>query len=331
MKIKCQFIECITFNSIQIHQVNCNCRLTEYLFEDKQVHIFTLVMGCCCRKTCMKYKHRERIRSNDEDNEIYHFSSVFPEKLNQTRQTPINVKLNSGNVDTLNVELLRNRHTGYPRLDERLRSFSDAQVQDVWTVTELTPSLYLCAGFIIHYNPNLIHEMGITCIINATHEMNRPLIDTKTVEYIKIRIHDTPNTNIFYLFKPVSQLIEANTEAGGKTLIHCTLGKSRSASLYIAYFMTCHDLTYCEALGWVKSNRFIVNPNRGFRKQLREYEKSLEGCKIGKHSKVTLTKNEMKTIGTIKRLTWSLQTRHTKTVKSRFPLYPYLAEYVGTQ
>ena len=288
-------------------------------------------MGCCCRKTCIKYKDTEWIRSNDEDGEFYHLSSVFPEKQNQTKETPINVKLSSGGVDISNVELLRHRHTGYPRLDDRLRSLSDAQVQDVWTISELMPSLYLCAGFIIHYDPNVISSMGITCIINATHEMNRPSTDTKTVGYIKIPIHDTPTTNIFYLFKPVSQLIEANTEAGGKTLIHCTLGKSRSASLYIAYFMAYHDLTYCEALGWVKSNRFIVNPNRGFRKQLREYEKSLNGGEKGKYSKVTLTENEMKTIGTIKRLTWTLQKRHTKTVKSRFPLYPYLAEYVGTQ
>ena len=287
-------------------------------------------MGCCCRKTCIKYKDTEWTRSNDGDGEFYPLSSVGPEKQNQTKETPINVKLSSGNVDTSNVELLRHRHTGYPRLDDRLRSLSDAQVMDVWTISELMPSLYLCAGFTIHYDPNLIHAMGITCIINATHEMNRPLIDTKNVEYIKIPIHDHPTTNIFYLFKPVSRLIEANTEAGGKTLIHCTLGKSRSASLYIAYFMTCHDLTYCEAFGWVKSNRSIVNPNRGFRKQLREYEKLLEGYKTGKYSKMTLTKNEMKTIGTIKRLTWSLQNKHAKTVNRRFPLYPHLADYIGS-
>jgi len=288
-------------------------------------------MGCCCRKICIKYNDTEWIRSNDEDGEFYHLSSVFPEKQNQTKETPINVKLSSGGVDISNVELLRHRHTGYPRLDDRLTSFSDAQVQDAWTITELTPSLYLCAGFTIHYDPNLINTLGISFIINATHEMNRPLIDTKSVEYMKIPIHDSPTTNIFYLFKPVSQLIEANTETGGKTLIHCALGKSRSASLCIAYFMTCHNLTYCEALSWVKSNRFIVNPNRGFRKQLREYEKSLEGGKKGKYSKVTLTKNEMKTIGTIKRVTWSLQTRHRRTVERRFPLYPHLADYIGTQ
>ena len=288
-------------------------------------------MGSCCRKTRLKYKYTEEKRSNDKEGEFHSFSSVFPLNPNEKKETQINVELSTGNADISNVELLRHRSTGYPRLDDRLRSLSDAQIKEVWTISELMPSLYLCAGFIIHYDPNVISSMGITCIINATHEMNRPSIDTKTVGYIKIPIHDTPTTNIFYLFKPVSQLIEANTEAGGKTLIHCTLGKSRSASLYIAYFMTYHDLTYCEALGWVKSNRFIVNPNRGFRKQLREYEKILNGGEKGKYSKVTLTENEIKIIGTIKRLTWSLQTRHTKTVKSRFPLYPYLAEYVRTQ
>ena len=257
------------------------------------------------------------------------FSSICPLKQNQPKETQINVKLSPGNVDISNVELLRHRTTGYPRLDDRLRSLSDAQIQEVWTISEVVPSLYLCAGFIIHYDPSLISSMGITCIINATHELNQPLIDTKTVEYIKIPIHDTPTTNIFYLFKPVSQLIKANIESGGKTLIHCTLGKSRSASLYIAYFMTCHNLTYCEALGWVKSNRFIVNPNRGFRKQLREYENVLEGCKTDKYSKVTLAKNEIKTIGAIKRLTWHLQTKHTRKGKQRFPLYPYLVEYIG--
>jgi len=44
----------------------------------------------------------------------------------------------------------------------------------------------------------------------------------------------------------------------------------------IAYIMKSKNMTYNEALDYVRSKRGIVNPNPGFKRQLMEYEKLLK-------------------------------------------------------
>ena len=69
---------------------------------------------------------------------------------------------------------------------------------------------------------------------------------------------------------------------GGKILIYCRAGQSRSATLCIAYFMKYHDMSYEEAFQYVKYRRPIIHPNMGFVSQLREYERKLKTKPIPK-------------------------------------------------
>lgn len=68
------------------------------------------------------------------------------------------------------------------------------------------------------------------------------------------------------------------TCSGGRTLVYCVAGVSRSASICIAYFMKHHQLSLLEAYNYVKLKRPRIKPNCGFFKQLIEYEKQLYGC-----------------------------------------------------
>jgi dual specificity MAP kinase phosphatase len=56
--------------------------------------------------------------------------------------------------------------------------------------------------------------------------------------------------------------------SGGKVLIHCYAGVSRSATITIAYLMQELGMPYSEAMKYVKSKRYFINPNDGFRRQL---------------------------------------------------------------
>ena len=60
--------------------------------------------------------------------------------------------------------------------------------------------------------------------------------------------------------------------SGGKILVYCRAGQSRSATLCIAYFMKYHSMTYEEAFQFVKQCRPIIHPNIGFIRQLKEFE-----------------------------------------------------------
>ncbi|KFO37011.1 Dual specificity phosphatase DUPD1 [Fukomys damarensis] len=63
-------------------------------------------------------------------------------------------------------------------------------------------------------------------------------------------------------------------ESEDKILVHCAMGRSRSATLVLAYLMIHRDMTLVDAIQQVARNRCVL-PNRGFLKQLRELDKQL--------------------------------------------------------
>ena len=66
--------------------------------------------------------------------------------------------------------------------------------------------------------------------------------------------------------------------SGGRVLVHCHAGVSRSATVCMAYIMKTlgHDLR--TAYDYVKSRRSCVSPNLHFMGQLLEFEKRLGAC-----------------------------------------------------
>lgn len=61
----------------------------------------------------------------------------------------------------------------------------------------------------------------------------------------------------------------------GKLLVHCVMGRSRSATLFLAYLMIYKNMTVVNAIEHVKKHRCIL-PNRGFLKQLRTLDVQLQ-------------------------------------------------------
>lgn len=59
-----------------------------------------------------------------------------------------------------------------------------------------------------------------------------------------------------------------------KILVHCVMGRSRSATLVLAYLMIHRNMTLVDAIQQVAKNRCVL-PNRGFLKQLRELDRQL--------------------------------------------------------
>jgi len=87
-------------------------------------------------------------------------------------------------------------------------------------------------------------------------------------------------TTKLYREKPWDQLeqsihfIHQYRVAGKNVVVHCAQGKSRSATVVIAYLMVVKNLTYLDALKIVQQKRPIALPNQGFEGQLKEFEKS---------------------------------------------------------
>lgn len=82
-----------------------------------------------------------------------------------------------------------------------------------------------------------------------------------------IDINDSISANILQHVNPCIHYIKSN--APSNVLVHCSMGISRSASIVIAYLIKEKNMTYSDALRYVKKKRHIINPNPSFAQQLR--------------------------------------------------------------
>lgn len=97
------------------------------------------------------------------------------------------------------------------------------------------------------------------------------------VEYVKVRVDDSPTAHIYPHFDPVADKINGVKQRGYKTLVHCVAGVSRSATLCIAYLVKYENMALRDAYYCVKQARPIIRPNQGFWVQLIEYERKIRG------------------------------------------------------
>lgn len=74
---------------------------------------------------------------------------------------------------------------------------------------------------------------------------------------------------------PMNYVADEAEKNGGRVLVHCQAGVSRSSTIAIAYVMVRLSMTMLEAFQFVKSKRPIVAPNFNFMGQLLDFEGSL--------------------------------------------------------
>jgi hypothetical protein len=95
-------------------------------------------------------------------------------------------------------------------------------------ITEVIDNLYISG--LESYTSILIK--GIRSVINISSEC--PVQDLgPTVNYEKISIPDLPTTSIHPYFDRLTDRIDQNLQLGIKTLVHCYVGRSRSATIIL--------------------------------------------------------------------------------------------------
>ncbi|TVU21189.1 hypothetical protein EJB05_30813 [Eragrostis curvula] len=96
-------------------------------------------------------------------------------------------------------------------------------------------------------------------------------------EYKNFSISDDDDANISDLFEEASDFIEQVDRNGGKVLVHCFEGKSRSATVVLAYLMLRKGYTLAKAWNLLKKVHRRAQPNDGFAKALLTLDKKLHG------------------------------------------------------
>ncbi|KAI7827072.1 dual specificity phosphatase, partial [Gamsiella multidivaricata] len=130
------------------------------------------------------------------------------------------------------------------------------------------PHLYLGAEHNA-MDVNTLSRLGITAVLNIVKTMHGGSIHYKNLSWTHHQ------RNLQSEFPMAFAFIEDVKSMGGKVLVHCQLGVSRSASLVIAYVMKTLQLSLTDAYEYVKSHSSVISPNMSLMYQLAEFGKSL--------------------------------------------------------
>ena len=117
-----------------------------------------------------------------------------------------------------------------------------------------------------------LKKLGITHIVSVLAGFYH---SDNNFDYLILNALDTENTNLSEYFEICNDYIDKALEDGGKVLIHCMAGRSRSVTILCAYIIKRFGIKVEIILKSIKNKRIIIEPNKGFLKQLEEYYKFL--------------------------------------------------------
>jgi len=138
--------------------------------------------------------------------------------------------------------------------------------------TIISNELYLSGIFGVRRNAKYLQKLGITLIINVAREAYPVRGQWKN---LNLPLSDNPGQNIIQYFESIYRVIDKEISSGGKVLVHCMAGISRSATIIISYLMKKFNGRPVETFTYVKKLRPIIAPNAGFLKQLIIYDSML--------------------------------------------------------
>lgn len=130
-------------------------------------------------------------------------------------------------------------------------------------------------------NTFYLKRLGVTHVLNTaegnrngTVNTNQAFYNPYGIKYKGLRLLDVAQTNIAKHFNEVVEFIDEALEGGGKVLVNCQMGMSRSSTCVLAYLILRHQMSADEALNTVRKHR-DVRPNDGFLRQLAELDTRL--------------------------------------------------------
>ncbi|XP_057841042.1 dual specificity protein phosphatase PHS1 isoform X2 [Cryptomeria japonica] len=153
-----------------------------------------------------------------------------------------------------------------------------SQAADTERPSCVTNCLFI-GGALAAKSINTLQYLGVTHILClCPNEIGQSEAQyPELFEYKNFAIYDTDDANISSLFEDACNFIEGVERIGGKILVHCFEGKSRSATVVLAYLMLCKHQTLLEAWTQLKRVHRRAQPNDGFMRALLDLDVRLHG------------------------------------------------------
>jgi len=162
----------------------------------------------------------------------------------------------------------------WKQLKDAIAAMQKAEIDGVAVQVEGYPYLHIgSAG--AAYNFTSLLSAGITHIVNTSPSVTNRFQGAFHYMHIDdVTDHGAPGESLLRYFPTTSRFIEEARKSGGKVLVHCSKGKSRSASLLAAYLMQFHGFTRDPALALIRRNRPITKPSSPFMADLERFERN---------------------------------------------------------
>lgn len=133
---------------------------------------------------------------------------------------------------------------------------------------EILPHLFL--GSCSHASDlQGLQACGITAVLNVS---SCPNPFEGLFRYKCIPVEDSQVVEISAWFQEAIGFIDSVKSSGGRVLVHCQAGVSRSATICLAYLIQSRRVRLEEAFDFVKQRRGVISPNFSFMGQLLQFE-----------------------------------------------------------
>ena len=94
-------------------------------------------------------------------------------------------------------------------------------------------------------NAELLAREGVTFCVNVTRQ--QPFPGLQQARGMRVPVFDDPAEDLYRYFEQCSDAIEEAVQSGGKCLVYCKNGRSRSAAICTAYLMRHRNLPLKDA------------------------------------------------------------------------------------
>ena len=133
--------------------------------------------------------------------------------------------------------------------------------------------LYISSGQAA-YNLQNLQSNRITHIVNAAPQIEYCHFQN-SINYYTVPVLDSSTENVNKHFKKINKFIKDAITAGGSVLVHCHEGISRAPTICAGYLIEHNHLSNDTALELIKKLKSNINPNEGFKHQLKLFSDSI--------------------------------------------------------
>lgn len=121
-----------------------------------------------------------------------------------------------------------------------------------------------------------LRALGVTHVLTVCGGLPRDGFYPDDFVYETCAVNDTPDAAIDAHFDRCYDFIRDALARGGKVLVHCFRGKSRSATICAMYMMRARGVRLDDAMAAIRAVRPCAQPNSGFVRALRALERALD-------------------------------------------------------